>query len=62
MKRSGVLYLSRDTPGVLYFSYSTSIGSALIVILYFLVVLFGAALFSTRIAGIFAHQDVSECL
>ena len=62
MRRRRVLYLPRDTSRVLYFLYSTSIGGALIVILYFLVVLFGAALLSTRLAGIFTHQDISECL
>ena len=40
----------------------TSMGSALIVILYLLVVLLGATFSSTRIAAIFAYQDVSECL
>ena len=45
-------------PRLLY----TSIGGALSVILYFLVVLFGVTFSSSRIAAIFTHQDVIKCL
>jgi len=60
-QRGPVLYLPRGTSRVQYPSY-TSIGGTLSVILYFLVVLFRATFWSTQIAAIFTHQDVSECL
>ena len=55
------VFASRHSPSAVLFIH-TSIGSALIVILYFLVVWVGATFLSGQIAAIFAHQDVSECL
>ena len=52
---------SRHSPSAVFFIH-TSIGGALIVILYFLVVWLGTTFLSGQIAAIFAHQDVSECL
>jgi len=54
-------FASRHSPSAVVFIH-TSIGSALIVILYFLVVWLEATFLSGQIAAIVAHQDVSECL
>ena len=40
----------------------TSIGGALTVILYFLVILLGVIFSSAQTAAIFSYQDYSECL
>ena len=50
------------TPPSAVFFIHTSIGSALSVILYFLVIWLGAIYFSTQTAAIFGDQDISKCL
>ena len=51
-----------ETPTSAVFFIHTSIGSALSVILYFMVIWLGTTFLSTQIAAIFACQDVSEYL
>ena len=50
-----MLYLPQDTPRVLFFVH-TIIGGALSVILYFLVIWFGAIFSSTQTAAIFVFR------
>ena len=52
---------SRHPPSAVFFIH-TSVGGALTVTLYFLVVWLRATFLIGQIAAIFAHQDVSECL
>jgi len=59
--KPSAVFASRHSPSAVFYIH-TSIGSALIVILYFLVVWLRATFLSGQIAAIFAHQDVSECL
>ena len=47
---------------VLYFFIHTSIGGALTVILYFLVIWLGAIFSSIQTAVTFSDQDISKCL
>ena len=56
--KPSAVFASRHSPSAVFFIH-TSIGGALTVILYFLVVWLGV---SGQISAIFAHQDVSECL
>ena len=55
------VFASRHPPSVVYFVH-TSIGSALSVILYFLVSWLRTIFCSTQTAAIFGDQDVSKCL
>ena len=59
VKLSAVFALKHPLSAVLFIH--TSIGGALTVILYFLVIWLGATFLSGQIAAISAHQDVSEC-
>jgi len=59
--KPSAVFASRQPPSAVFFIH-ISIGGALTVILYFLVVWLGATFLSGQIAAIFAHQDVSECL
>ena len=54
--------LPRDIPPSAVLFVHTNIGSALSVILYFLVVWLGVIFFSTQTATIFGDQDISKCL
>ena len=51
----------RHPPSAVFFIH-TSIGSALSVILYFLVIWLGEIFSSTQTAVIFGDQDISKCL
>ena len=62
MRQSQVLYLPRHPPTSAVFFVHTSIGSALSVILYFLVVWLRVIFYSTQTAAIFGDQDISKCL
>ena len=55
------VFASRHPLSAIIFMY-TSIGGALSVILYFLVVWLGAIFSSTQTAMIFGDQDISKCL
>ena len=59
--KPSVVLASRH-PQVAVFFIHTSIGSALSIILYFLVVWLGAIFCSTQTAAIFSDQDISKCL
>ena len=59
--KPGAVFASRHPPRAVFFVH-TSIGGALCVILYFLVVWLGAIFSSTQTAAIFGDQDISKCL
>ena len=59
VKQSAV-FASRHPPSAVFFIH-TRIGGALSVILYFLVVWFGAIFSSAQTAVIFGDQDISKC-
>ena len=59
--KPSAVFALRHPPSAAFFIHS-SIGSALTVILYFLVVWLGAIFSSTQTAVIFGDQDISKCL
>ena len=59
--KPSAVFASRHPPSAIFFVH-TSIGGALSVILYFLVVWLGAIFSSTQTAAIFSDQDISKCL
>ena len=59
--KPSAVFASRHPPSAVFFIH-TSIGSALTVILYFLVVWLGAIFSSTQTTAIFSDQDISKCL
>ena len=59
--KPSAVFASRHPPSAVFFIH-TSIGGALTVILYFLVVWLRAIFSSTQTAVIFGDQDISKCL
>ena len=59
--KPSAVFASRQPLSAVFFIH-TSIGSALTVILYFLVVWLEAIFSSTQTAAIFSDQDISKCL
>ena len=59
--KPSAVFALRHPPSAVFFIH-TSIGSALSVILYFLVIWLRAIFSSTQTAAIFGDQDISKCL